>query len=575
MQAVAYSADGRFFVVGGLHGLAIYDATDLTAPPEWVPLDPPAYYEGLTISSDGTHVRLEGWDWRQVRSLADGRMAHEVAGLTWAPSSTLVEGWMDTLHSPDGALRLELSSGGRQDGRYGVFEYQVSVRQMYDARTRVYLYDLTDPTMQVTYEQRNAREGCDLKSFSYCGNAYEPGAMMPYRATFAPDTRSLAIVYRMSYSPAYSVLKVYDTADGSLMQVLGDFDQPVQSFAYAPDGRQLLVGYGDGALTLWDLRTDEMTWGAHHFNGPIYDLAFTPDSDLLLVKSPGVLDVRRTSDGALWQRLAANAFAVSPVDNRVALGQVNGLIEVLDLDTNEFDFSLSGHEDTVFALAFSEDGTLLASAGGDCRVAAWEALGGELQHLYAENETDAYGEGYTRSRIYIKSLAFVQGTNQLVGYGSWARVASWNEDTGATQYLIEPDPLEYYHGMMTLNPHFPGVSGLDLEQQVLVMDGINYDLGTGEAVGVYEPPATLEPGCSPFGAASADGQLRFTLGHDSRAGQVCILDARDLSLRAAIQVMPGGETAPYVWGLELSPDGRQLAVIVEGGLVYIYQTAQR
>jgi WD40 repeat protein len=573
LQAVDYADDGRFFVAGGPHGLAVYDAFNLQAPPRWVPLEPPVYYDTLTLSTDGKYVLLEGYRQHETHSLADGSRQPLAQGLHFLPASTLVQS-RDKLRSPSGAFELRLSSDYRPDPDYLAFGYQISVRAMHSGQTREHLYDLGDPTMQVEYADRASAEGCDLYVFSPCGNALEPAAMTPYQVAFSPAEDSLAILYRpgeLGSSTAFSVLKIYDTADGQLMQVLGDYSHAIRSFAYAPNGRQLLVGYGDGSVTLWDLTTDAMTFGARHFNGSVYDLAFTPDSSLLLLKTPGRLDVRRASDGLLWQRLTANSFAVSPVDNRIALGQRNGDIRVLDLDTGLSETDLDAHDGAVFALAFSEDGTLLASAGGDCRVAAWEALGGELQHLYADNVTAPYGDFTGPSRIFIKTLTFLPDTNQLVGYGSWARVASWNEDTGDGQYLIEPEPLDYFQGMQTLKPHFPQISGLDRAHNTLVVDGINYDLATGEATGAYEPPDTLAAGCYPFGQLSADGQLLFTRGYDARRGQVCILNAADLSLRAALEVMPDTDTAPRLLGFELSPDGRQLAVMVEGGRVYIYQ----
>ncbi len=366
-------------------------------------------------------------------------------------------------------------------------------------------------------------------------------------------------------------MKVFATRDGALRQVWGTFAQPVQSFAFAPSGQQLLVGYVDGSVTLWDLTTQAMTFGARHFSGPVYDLAFSADSRLLLLKTPGELEIRTANDGGLWQRLAAETFAASSVENLVALGQANGWLQLLDLATGHLQYSQPTHAGGIRALAFSADGQLLASSGQDCRVVLSNAHSGEFKHLFQANSTKAYGEDFTQSRIFIDSMTFVPGTHQLIGYGSWSRVVSWNVNSGATQYFIEPDPLAYYNGMVTLNPHFPEFFDVNSTQHTFMVDSARYDLASGQKLGEYHPPATLAAGCEPFGPVSQDGTLQFTRGYEEHTGQVCILAARDQHLLGAITVVPPAESAPALGWPYLSPDGRQLAVTVSSGPVFVYQ----
>jgi WD40 repeat protein len=376
-------------------------------------------------------------------------------------------------------------------------------------------------------------------------------------------------------SPRFSTLRVYDGATGELQNLIGSFADPVETFAYAPDGRTLAVAFADGTLRLWDLAADKVVFSAQHFNHYAFDVDYSADGDYLLLQTPDELIVRRTSDGALRGRYAAETFATSPVENVAALA-AGGELRLLDLATGNYLTSWAAHAGGVSSLAFSPDGALLVSAGLDCVIREWAAETGEFVHNFAENWTDAYGEGdWTLSRIFIDALQFIPGTDTLLGYGSWSRVVGWDTNSGATEYFIEPEPLEYYSGMQTLNPHFPEFFGIDQAAGAFYVDNAAYAVEDGAFLGQAELPENLPAGCAPAGPLTADGLVRFTRGYDAHAGQVCVLNAQTLALQATITVIPpeAVDSAPSLGWLYLSPDGGQLAVTVGGESVYIYQLA--
>jgi hypothetical protein len=84
----------------------------------------------------------------------------------------------------------------------------------------------------------------------------------------------------------------------------------------------------------------------------------------------------------------------------------------------------------------------------------------------------------------------------------------------------------------------------------------------------------LPDGCAPVGPISSDQNLLFTLGHGkNHAGQVCILKPQTFELLGTLPVLSGDADGWMDW-LYLSPDGRQLIVIVGSGIIYVYQVAQ-
>jgi transcription initiation factor TFIID subunit 5 len=57
----------------------------------------------------------------------------------------------------------------------------------------------------------------------------------------------------------------------------------------------------------------------------------------------------------------------------VQLSGIDRHILIWDLGTASQVCELKGHKDTIFQLAFSRDGTILASGGGDNCVKLWDA----------------------------------------------------------------------------------------------------------------------------------------------------------------------------------------------------------
>ena len=572
--AMAASPDGSAFVVGSAFGMAIYHLQDLQSPPTWVMFETPFVYENLFFSPNGQSILLENGTHQQIRSYPDGKQLQNQTEPAWLRNSQRLSYENTTAISPDGKLKFVSSSSYSEEN----MNIEYSVRKVFNAESGDLKYELPDETIYVQYNDHHNPEGCDLSTFSMCGNVYDPSASTPYRVSFGPTSKSLTVLYRASNlwnSNQFSTLRAYDLENGKLLNMIGSFDHPVETFAYIPDGR-LAVGFVNGSVEIWDPGQEQSSFSAWHFNAPIDTLSYSTDGKYLYIQRQGELEVRRTTDGALFKRYEASDYAISPVENLVAIADEAGNIRLQTLD-GQGDRLIEAHKASIYAMAFSPDGKMLVTAGRDCAIRAWDVQTGAFLHPFEKTVVNAYGEDFTASRIFINYFKFIPGTKQLLGFGSWGTVVSWNIDSGATNYVITSEALDYYQGMVTLNPHFPEFFGVDLTGSKFYINEIGFDLATGEKLAAQEQPASLAPGCYLSGPASVDGALLFTIGYDTHAGQICILDAKDYHLVGQMVVVPQSaifeDTDPYhlINWLFISPDGRQLIVDTVGGAILVYQ----
>jgi WD40 repeat protein len=586
---VAFASDGSFFVVGSAAGAAIYDIRDLNPPPRWMPWTAPIAYERLSISQDNQYVLLE---WQQLTSNRNRSTKTQVYSLL---TGTVVDvkredvAWVSggTYNDPRQVVSPDHTKQFTSSVKYGNMYLEVEqartdtivTRGMFDIVTGETMYSLTDHVPYVTLSDRSTPEGCDIATFSTCAEAYFALPSAPYQVAFSPSGDTFTVLYRplgLYGDEQFGLLRVYRTADGQLLHTIGSFNEPVKDFVYAPDSKTLLVAFVRGFIQLWDIEQGKATFTAWHFSMPLHQVTHSKSGNYLLTwrfgRNFNMLEARRTSDGGLRGRYDATAFDVSPVEDHVAIGYADGSIDIVDLDTDETLEHIQVHDGLIFSLAFSPDGAQLVSSGQDCQVKIWNVQAGEFLHDFEAATADPYGDfGLDPSRIFVWHTQFIPALEQLIGFGSWGTVVNWDIRSGDAQYVIESAPLEFYNGMMTVDPHYPSNFDLDLGNNRFYIGDQSYDLDSGDGLGKHGQQVVNVPtGCEPRGVVSADGKLMFSIGKDQLEGRVCIVDLQTLHLVQTIQVITESVRV-WISGIYLSPDGAQLVVGTTDGIIHIYQ----
>jgi eukaryotic-like serine/threonine-protein kinase len=321
-------------------------------------------------------------------------------GVPFAPVLTLQphsKAFADLAFSPDG--KLLVTSGADQDGSNAV--------KFWDAVTGKAMRSIPWPVERTT------------------------GGVG--RVVFSADGRRLA-------ATGSGRVTVWDVADDR--EVFTAKIAPVDSLALSPNGAALVVGY-HGTTRIWDLATgrEQRTLKLPPtFSG---GLAFSPDGRSLAIGGQD-LGVWDAVSGEELHTLASQhvasqyspsviSMAVSPVGNTLATSGEDGTVRVWDLNGWKPLWVLPGG---AYAIAFSPDGRLLATASGNwgrttpSEVQIWDLterrarVGTDpMHHLKGQNEKEGVNEK-------VVALGFSADVQRLVSVSEAGTVKVWDVARG-------------------------------------------------------------------------------------------------------------------------------------------------
>jgi len=207
--------------------------------------------------------------------------------------------------------------------------------------------------------------------------------------SFSPDGRWLASGGEANEQPAKELI-VWDVASGAV-KFSTDANRGFSRIAFSADGKWLAAVGGAGKVIVWHTDSWEEFVNFEPKIGWFHDFCFAPDSKTLVYSSrrgyqhrdlltgqPSAIILQKPSD--------FNSLAVSPDSRLVAIGSSDeNAVLLRDLANNNEVRRLLGHRAQVYAMAFSPDGTQLATAeqGTADAIRLWDPRTGEERGTFS------------------------------------------------------------------------------------------------------------------------------------------------------------------------------------------------
>ncbi len=191
-----------------------------------------------------------------------------------------------------------------------------------------------------------------------------------------------------------SSVQIWSASTHELITKYEDHSDKVCCVAWSPDGHYLASAGKDGKLRIKELgkipeersflsklfspRYGQKTFGG--YNQPIHALAWSPDSKRIATASSEshirVRDIYHKTEfkiGESWSTMK-NTIAWSPTNKHlIAIGGNDKVVRVWDTSTKK-QFVYSGHSGYVMAVAWSPDGSRIASGSVDRTLQVWQMV---------------------------------------------------------------------------------------------------------------------------------------------------------------------------------------------------------
>ncbi len=351
------------------------------------------------------------------------------------------------------------------------------------------------------------------------------------------------------------VVILWDAATGTEIRRLHEHRQGTRAVAIDPTGQLIAAGGEEGLIVIWRVADGAVLARLHEHRSNILALAFSPDGTLLasgshdrtirlwqLTTLTGVERLRAEKQPAIQahttvhtlpsqtltkQQSQVTTVAFSPDGSWLASGSADQKVYLWQVGAEQARASLYGHGDAVARVAFSPDGRLLASGSADRSLCLWNVANGQLlQRLH----------GHVQG---VMGLALTQDGSLLASAHQDRQVRLWDPGQRCLTRLL---PL-----------HQSEVTTVDWQPQGQLLASGSVD----QTIRFWEQQRDQVSKVL-YGHAGWLRMVRF-----NRAGSQLISCSNDWSIRhwqvesgALLQTIEPGYS---VWAIALSPDEATLA----------------
>jgi WD40 repeat protein len=367
----------------------------------------------------------------------------------------------------------------------------------------------------------------------------------PHAVAFSPKERLLASAgltgpfdYAHPDDAKWSI-RLWDIDTGQEVRELPRQPYGISTVAFSPDGR--VLASGGASLKLWDVTSGLEIRTLNGHTSAVEAVAFSQDGLLATASRDKTVRLWEASTGRAIRTLDGghdnfdNCIAFSPDGTLLASvsERSTSAVTIWDVKTGQDLGNLMGYDHPFMSVTFQKDGRLRAAAGSNQTLQLWDLVGGGLRTLNGHNDL-------------VDSANFSADGRMLASLSGDGAVKVWDVETGRASPVA---PRIDNSNPFVLSPDgrlLATVTGNDKNIVKL------WDVASGRELHALSGDAGV------IGAVvfSPDGRLLASAGQGSGVTIWDVSTGRDVNKFAA----EAGELA-------FSPDGRMLASSVDDGLV--------
>jgi WD40 repeat protein len=495
-RRVAFLPDGKTMLAGNFGSLHLYDVAtgqDLAGFPV---KDLQFHWHNVVVSTDGSMMAASHGKKVTVRELPSAKPVH-----TFTVTGDRFEGdWQAVAFSRDGK---SITAAGRRSA---------------------YSWDLATGKL--------------LKQFVHTGEVHENSLV---NAVLSSDGKYLTVRHREDE------VQVWDVTIGKVVHRFEGHPRGFFCAAFSPDDKMLATGgFEDRAVQVWDLVTGKPLRSFAVRNRHVADVAFSPDGKHLAASGSAFRADDSSSDAIYCWDLqvkadkplvipAAEVWRVEYAPDGKTLAWSNGVaIHLLDAATGKEPNPLPAHGSAVRSVAWSADGTPVATADREPVIRVWDAATGKPLGTLV---------GHTEG---VYAVAFRPDGKALGSCSADGTAVVWDLATAKPTLTVKHDKQAWY---CAFSPDLRWLATAGEQWTTLRV----WDLHTGKIARELQDREQLNaaPAFSADGSMLAVCRDEVLRVHDRATGKVLHTFAIDCNRPA----------------VAFSPDGRTLAVTTTKGVV--------
>ena len=239
-------------------------------------------------------------------------------------------------------------------------------------------------------------------------------------------------------------VQLWGARTGKHWQTLGGHRNGVNTVTFSPSGTVLASGGNDNKIMLWDAFTGEHLRTLEGHTSPVLSVSFSPDKKTLASASWTEIKFWNTNT-QLVHTIEGHTRSIfsatfSPDGNLIASGDSGGRIMLWNPNSGKLIHTFQRNGMAVRAVAFSSDSSMLASghksqAREDQHIKLWNVL--TRSELYAFDEHSYPSTGSSEDQG-VFSVAFSPDGTTLASGGA-EYIYLWNVQTGERRQRLNPD----------------------------------------------------------------------------------------------------------------------------------------